>query len=110
MPRGLPQLHDPDKLLTGSGARVRNLILMAAVGMIFMAQSTNLVMILVGLELLSVSVYVLTGFHGVHVTVGVLRKFVLELDLGLEIRMHGMRYAAAAPLTAPVPLGGGITA
>jgi NADH-quinone oxidoreductase subunit N len=38
------------------------LILMATVGMMLMAQSTNLVMIFLGLELLSLSVYVLAGF------------------------------------------------
>jgi NADH-quinone oxidoreductase subunit N len=39
------------------------LLLMAAAGGILMAQSANLVTIFLGLELLSVSVYVLTGFE-----------------------------------------------
>lgn len=39
------------------------LLLMATVGMMLMAQSTNLVMIFLGLELLSISVYVLAGFE-----------------------------------------------
>jgi NADH-quinone oxidoreductase subunit N len=38
------------------------LLLMATVGMMLMAQSTNLVMIFLGLELLSIAVYVLAGF------------------------------------------------
>lgn len=60
-------------------AEYYHLILMAAVGMIFMAQSTNLIMILLGLELLSVSVYVLTGFRRTrsHSVEGALKYFVL---------------------------------
>lgn len=38
------------------------LLLMATVGMMLMAQSTNLVMIFLGLELLSIAVYILAGF------------------------------------------------
>ena len=60
-------------------AEYYHLILMAAVGMILMAQSTNLVMILVALELLSVSVYVLTGFRRTWLksVEGALKYFVL---------------------------------
>ncbi len=39
------------------------LLLMATAGMMLMAQSTNLVMIFLGLELLSIAVYVLAGFE-----------------------------------------------
>lgn len=60
-------------------AELYHLILMAAVGMILMAQSTNLLMILLGLELLSVSVYVLTGFRRTRLSSveGALKYFVL---------------------------------
>jgi NADH-quinone oxidoreductase subunit N len=60
-------------------AEYYHLILMTAVGMMLMAQSTNLVMILLGLELLSVSVYVLTGFRRTRLASieGALKYFVL---------------------------------
>src|SRR5687767_7118000 len=60
-------------------AEYYHLILMAAVGMMVMAQSTNLVMILLGLELLSVAVYILTGFRRTRLSSieGALKYFVL---------------------------------
>jgi NADH-quinone oxidoreductase subunit N len=44
-------------------AEYYHLILMAAVGMLLMIQANNLIMIFAGLELMSVAVYVLTGFR-----------------------------------------------
>ncbi|MDX1661330.1 MAG: NADH-quinone oxidoreductase subunit N [Gemmatimonadota bacterium] len=40
-----------------------HLILMAAVGMILMVEAANLVLVFLGLELMSVAVYILTGFR-----------------------------------------------
>lgn len=60
-------------------AEYYHLILMAAIGMLIMAQATNLVMIFVGLELMSVCVYVLTGFRRTRLRAveGALKYFVL---------------------------------
>jgi NADH-quinone oxidoreductase subunit N len=60
-------------------AEYYHLILMAAVGMLIMAQARNLVMIFAGLELMSVGVYVLTGFRRARLrsVEGALKYFVL---------------------------------
>lgn len=60
-------------------AEYYHLILMAAAGMMLMAQSTNLIMILLALELLSVSLYILTGFRRTRMSSveGALKYFVL---------------------------------
>lgn len=60
-------------------AEYYHLILMAAVGMLLLAQSRNLVMIFVALELMSVAVYILTGFHRnrSRAVEGALKYFVL---------------------------------
>ncbi len=44
-------------------AEFYHLVMMSAVGMLLMVESANLVMIFLALELMSVGVYVLTGFH-----------------------------------------------
>lgn len=60
-------------------AEYYHLVLMAAVGMVLMVQSANLVMIFLALELMSVGVYVLTGFRRTRLRSieGALKYFVL---------------------------------
>jgi NADH-quinone oxidoreductase subunit N len=60
-------------------AEYYHLILMSAVGMLLLAQSRNLVMIFVALELMSVGVYILTGFlrRRPRSVEGALKYFVL---------------------------------
>ncbi|HUF88761.1 MAG TPA: NADH-quinone oxidoreductase subunit N [Gemmatimonadota bacterium] len=60
-------------------AEYYHLILMTAVGMLIMVQATSLVTIFVGLELMSVGVYVLTGFRRTRLrsVEGALKYFVL---------------------------------
>lgn len=60
-------------------AEYYHLILMAAVGMVLMVEAANLVMIFLGLELMSVAVYVLTGFRRrmLRSIEGALKYFVL---------------------------------
>ncbi|HEY7473266.1 MAG TPA: NADH-quinone oxidoreductase subunit N [Gemmatimonadota bacterium] len=103
-------------------AEYYHLILMAAVGMLFMVQANNLIMIFAGLELMSVAVYVLTGFRRTRLRSieAALKYFVLgafstgfflygialvygatgTLDLG------GIRDAVAMPPAGPVLLAG----
>lgn len=60
-------------------AELYHLILMTAVGMVLMAQATNLVMVFLALELLSVGAYVLTGFRRTRLSSveGALKYFVM---------------------------------
>ncbi|HUP00013.1 MAG TPA: NADH-quinone oxidoreductase subunit N [Gemmatimonadota bacterium] len=60
-------------------AEYYHLILLSAAGMLLLAQSTNLVMIFVALELMSLGVYVLTGFHRrrLRSVEGALKYFIL---------------------------------
>lgn len=103
-------------------AEYYHLILMAAVGMLFMVQANNLIMIFAALELMSVAVYVLTGFRRTRLRSieGALKYFILgafstgfflygialvygaagTLDLG------GIRDAVAMPPASPVLLAG----
>ena len=103
-------------------AEYYHLILMAAVGMLLMVQANNLVMIFAALELMSVAVYVLTGFRRTRLRSieGALKYFILgafstgfflygialvygatgTFDLG------GIRDAVAMPPASPVLLAG----
>lgn len=60
-------------------AEYYHLILLAAVGMILMVQAANLIMIFLALELMSVGVYILTGFRRTMLRSieGALKYFVL---------------------------------
>lgn len=60
-------------------AEYYHLILMAAVGMVLLVQAANLVMIFLALELMSVAVYILTGFRRrmLRSIEGALKYFVL---------------------------------
>lgn len=60
-------------------AEYYHLILMAAVGMVLMVEAHNLVLIFLGLELMSVAAYVLTGFRRtvLRSVEGALKYFVL---------------------------------
>jgi NADH-quinone oxidoreductase subunit N len=103
-------------------AEYYHLILMAAIGMLIMVQAHNLMMIFAGLELMSISVYVLTGFRRTRMRAveGALKYFVMgafstgfflygmalvygatgSLDLG------GIRDAISTPPAGPVLLAG----
>ena len=103
-------------------AEYYHLILMAAAGMLVMVLAGNLIMIFVGLELMSVGVYVLTGFRRTRLrsVEGALKYFVLgafstgfflygmalvygaagTFDLG------GIRDAVSVPPASPVLLAG----
>jgi NADH-quinone oxidoreductase subunit N len=85
-------------------AEYYHLILMAAVGMMLMAQSTNLVMILLALELLSVSVYVLTGFPRTRLASveGALKYFVLgAFSTGFFVYGIAFVYGATGAMDLP---------
>ncbi len=85
-------------------AEYYHLILMAAAGMLLMAQSTSLVMILIGLELLSVSVYVLTGFRRTRLTSveGALKYFVLgAFSTGFFVYGIALVYGATGTMELP---------
>ncbi|MBW3660850.1 MAG: NADH-quinone oxidoreductase subunit N [Gemmatimonadetes bacterium] len=60
-------------------AEYYHLILMAAVGMVLLVEAANLVMVFLGLEVMSVSVYILTGFRRTQLRSieGALKYFVL---------------------------------
>ncbi len=82
-------------------AEYYHLILMATLGMLLMAQSTNLVMILLGLELLSVAVYVLTGFRRTRIASveGALKYFVLgAFSTGFLVYGIALLYGATGTL------------
>ena len=82
-------------------AEYYHLILMAAAGMLLMAQSANLVMILIGLELLSVCVYILTGFRRTRLASveGALKYFVLgAFSTGFFVYGIALLYGATGTL------------
>ncbi|CAN5802395.1 NADH-quinone oxidoreductase subunit N [soil metagenome] len=103
-------------------AEYYHLILMSAVGMLLMTQAHNLIMIFVSLELMSVGVYVLTGFRRTRLrsVEGALKYFVLgAFSTGFflygialvygsagTLDLTGIRDAVATPPASPVLLAG----
>lgn len=103
-------------------AEYYHLILMAAVGMLVMTQAHNLIMIFVGLELMSVGVYVLTGFRRTRLrsVEAALKYFVLgAFSTGFFLYgialvygsagtfdLAGIRDAVSMPPASPVLLAG----
>ncbi|MGH7567165.1 MAG: NADH-quinone oxidoreductase subunit N [Gemmatimonadota bacterium] len=103
-------------------AEYYHLILMTSVGMLIMAQAHNLIMIFVGLELMSVGVYVLTGFRRTRLrsVEGALKYFVLgAFSTGFFLYgmalvygsagtfdLAGIRDAVSIPPASPVLLAG----
>ena len=103
-------------------AEYYHLILMTAIGMLIMVQASNLIMIFVGLELMSIGVYVLTGFRRTRLRAveGALKYFVLgafstgfflygiALVYGATgtLDLTGIRDAVASPPAGPVLLAG----
>ena len=82
-------------------AEYYHLILMAAVGMLIMVQASNLVTIFVGLELMSVGVYVLTGFRRTRLksVEAALKYFVLgAFSTGFFLYGMALVYGAAGTL------------
>jgi NADH-quinone oxidoreductase subunit N len=82
-------------------AEYYHLILMAAVGMLIMVQASNLIMIFVGLELMSVGVYVLTGFRRTRLrsVEGALKYFVLgAFSTGFFLYGIALVYGSAGTL------------
>lgn len=103
-------------------AEYYHLILMAAIGMLLMIQASNLVMVFAGLELMSISAYVLTGFRRTRLrsVEGALKYFVLgSFSTGFflygmalvygatgTLDLAGIQDAVAAPPAGPVLLAG----
>jgi NADH-quinone oxidoreductase subunit N len=103
-------------------AEYYHLILMSAVGMLLMTQAHNLIMVFVSLELMSVGVYVLTGFRRTRLrsVEGALKYFVLgAFSTGFflygialvygsagTLDLSGIRDAVSAPPASPVLLAG----
>ena len=82
-------------------AEYYHLILMAAVGMLFMVQANNLIMIFASLELMSVAVYVLTGFRRTRLRSieGALKYFILgAFSTGFFLYGIALVYGAAGTL------------
>jgi len=82
-------------------AEYYHLILMSATGMLLLAQSTHLVMIFIALELMSVSVYVLTGFRRrlPRSVEGALKYFVLgSFSTGFLVYGMALLYGATGTL------------
>lgn len=82
-------------------AEYYHLILMSATGMLLLVQSTNLVMIFIALELMSVSVYVLTGFRRrlARAVEGALKYFVLgAFSTGFLVYGIALLYGATGTL------------
>jgi NADH-quinone oxidoreductase subunit N len=103
-------------------AEYYHLILLSAVGMLLMTQAHNLIMIFVSLELMSVGVYVLTGFRRTRLrsVEGALKYFVLgAFSTGFflygialvygsagSFDLAGIRDAVATPPANPVLVAG----
>ncbi len=82
-------------------AEYYHLILMAAVGMLLMVQAHNLVLVFVGLELMSVAVYVLTGFRRtvLRSIEGALKYFVMgAFSTGFLVYGMALVYGATGTL------------
>lgn len=82
-------------------AEYYHLVLMAAVGMVLMVQAGNLALIFLGLELMSVAVYILTGFRRTRLrsVEGALKYFVLgAFSTGFFVYGIALLYGATGTL------------